>query len=113
MITPGVSDPATTSAKVLWTALRTAAVQDTFTKIGFENHPAISSAYARFMLTKMPTKKVLELVLQVGSLETRMKAVEDLANQAKKVADAASSIASANKKKKAKGASSGDAASEV
>jgi len=39
--------------------------------------------------------------------------VKDLAKQAKKVADAASSIASANKKKKAKGASSGDAASEV
>jgi len=34
--------------QVMWTALRTIAVQESFLRVGFKNHSSLASAYSRF-----------------------------------------------------------------
>lgn len=92
-----------TNEKVIWTALRTLSIQEEFLRVGFENHPGLSSAYSRFMLTHMPNKAVLKLQTEMETTVKKLKVVEEGVNKATGLANSAISKANANgavKKKK-------------
>ncbi len=101
--TPDITDVSGTTVKVMWTALRTLSVQDTFIKVGFENHPSLSSAYSRFMLTNMPNEEVSNLTKQVSELQSTVKALQDSLKKTSRITDQnTSSLANLNGKSKKK-----------
>jgi hypothetical protein len=86
--------------QVMWTALCTISVQESFLKVGFKNHSSLASAYSRFLLTQYQTsaselqdlkKKVSTFSSKIESQESEMsdikrkfKVVEGTANSAQK-----------------------------
>jgi hypothetical protein len=86
------------SSKILWQSLRTIAVQETFMRVGFKNHPSLASAYSKFLLTQYQktagelnrvskeldacTKICMNMAASVEALEKRLKAAEGTANAA-------------------------------
>lgn len=101
--TADYQDRAGTNEKVIWTALRTLSIQEDFLRVGFENHPGLSSAYSRFMLTNMPNKAVLKLQGEMEVAVKKLKEVEAGVTKATGLANSAISKATAagsSKKKK-------------
>jgi hypothetical protein len=99
---PDVGDT-TMYPKVLWQALRTISVQESFLRVGFKNHSSLASAYSRFLLTQYQ-RTALELAkvskeaeaykTKLGSvtnlveaLDKRVRAAEGTANAAKNAMD--------------------------
>jgi hypothetical protein len=94
---PDVVDDAI-STKILWQSLRTIAVQETFMRVGFKNHPSLASAYSKFLLTQYQKTAVelgrvsheldackklcMNMASSVEALEKRLKAAEGTANAA-------------------------------
>jgi hypothetical protein len=94
---PDVVDDAI-STKILWQSLRTIAVQETFMRVGFKNHPSLSSAYSKFLLTQYQKSAVelsrmskeleacrklcMDMASTVEAVEKRLKAAEGTANAA-------------------------------
>lgn len=94
---PDVVDDAI-SAKIMWQSLRTIAVQETFMRVGFKNHPSLSSAYSKFLLTQYQKtasdlgrvskelevcKKICsDMAATVEAVEKRLRAAEGTANAA-------------------------------
>jgi len=86
--------------QVMWTALRTIAVQESFLRVGFKNHSLLASAYSRFLLTQYQTsaselqqvkKKVIAFASKfedqddaMADLKRKFKVVEGMANSAHK-----------------------------
>lgn len=86
------------STKILWQSLRTIAVQETFMRVGFKNHPSLASAYSKFLLTQYQktagelnrvskeldacTKICINMAAHVEAVEKRLKAAEGTANAA-------------------------------
>jgi hypothetical protein len=64
--------------KVLWQALRTISVQESFMRVGFKNHSSLSSAYSRFLLTQYQ-RASQELSKATKELETQKRKLDDLA----------------------------------
>jgi outer membrane murein-binding lipoprotein Lpp len=95
---PDVGDPSI-NPKVLWQALRTITVQESFMRVGFKNHSSLASAYSRFLLTQyqqtalelsrvskeaeLYKSKIADLAGIVEALDKRMRAAEGTANAAK------------------------------
>jgi len=94
---PDVVDDAI-STKIMWQSLRTIAVQETFMRVGFKNHPSLSSAYSKFLLTQYQKtaselgrvtkeldicrKMCSDMVSTVEAVEKRLRAAEGTANAA-------------------------------
>jgi len=86
--------------QVMWTALRTIAVQESFLRVGFKNHSSLASAYSCFLLTQYQTpaselqevkKKVTAFASKfedqddaMADLKRKFKVVEGMANSAHK-----------------------------
>lgn len=97
---PDVGNPDIAS-KLMWQSLRTISIQEGFLRVGFKNHPSLSSAYSRFLLTQYQQtslelntmtkevetqkRKVAELTSGLETLEKRLKAAEGTANAAQNV----------------------------
>jgi hypothetical protein len=95
---PDVGDTSI-NPKVLWQALRTITVQESFMRVGFKNHSSLASAYSRFLLTQYQQtalelakvskeaevykSKLVDVVGTVEALDKRVRAAEGTANAAK------------------------------
>lgn len=95
---PDVGD-ASIHPKVLWQALRSIAVQESFLRVGFKNHSSLASAYSRFLLTQyqqmalelnrvskeaeMGKIKMAEMSSAFEALDKRVRAAEGTASAAK------------------------------
>jgi hypothetical protein len=73
---PDVGNPAL-YPKVLWQALRTISVQESFMRVGFKNHSSLSSAYSRFLLTQYQ-RSSQELAKATKELESQKRKLEEL-----------------------------------
>ena len=83
----------------LWATLRTLSVMQEYQKHGIENHPAISAAYVRFLVSHSGQGEIAKFKKELGSLSSKL----DTVKAAAKAAQCASSTAvnAANEAKKA------------
>lgn len=77
---PDVGNPAL-YPKVLWQALRTIAVQESFMRVGFKKHSSLSSAYSRFLLTTQYQQASQELAKATKELEVQKHKLDELTLQ--------------------------------
>ena len=86
-----VEDPASICAHMLWSCIKTHDVMTSYMEYSFENHPAISAEYVKFLATNSGFDKVEKM----ESTVTGMKAAVDKAGadalKAHQIADGASS----------------------
>ena len=85
-----IEDPTNVCGHVLWSSCKTHDVMSTDMKHKFENHPAISAEYIKFLATNSGSEKVEKLVVQVKELQTELKAAKEDAKLVIKKADVAS-----------------------
>jgi len=93
--------------QVMWTALRTIAVQESFLQVGFKNHLSLASAYSHFLLTQYQTSasELQEVKKQVTAFASKFEDQDDAMADLKrnfKVAEGMANSAhkSSSKKKK-------------
>ena len=86
-----IEDPANVSAHILWSCCRTHDVMAFYMKHKFENHPAISAEYIKFLAMNSGSEKVEKLTVQVKELLVEVKTVKEEAKKAAAKATAASS----------------------
>ena len=88
--------------RALWGVLKTHAKMMEYTRIGFKNHPLISSVYVRFLIKNASIGRVIKLEAENMSLKSKIKEVETLAKEARKQSDLAMNRADEAKKAAAK-----------
>ena len=82
-----VDDPSSICAHMLWSCFRTHDVMSTYLDANFENHPAISAEYVKFLATNSGYDKVEKMEITVGSMKDDVKRAVDLADKAFKRAE--------------------------
>ena len=88
--------------RALWGVIKTHAKMAEYTRIGFKNHPHISSVCVRYLIKHAGIGKVIKLEAEVVALKERLREVEALAREIKRKADTAMNRADEAKKLAAK-----------
>ena len=68
--------------RALWGVIQTHGKMREYLKVGFKNHPSISSEYVRFLIQKASVGRVEKLETQCASLRDRVQGVEETARSA-------------------------------
>jgi uncharacterized protein YPO0396 len=89
-----VEDPSSICAHVLWSCFRTHDIMATYMDVNFENHPAISAEYVKFLATNSGFDQVERLKTTVASFKPLVEKASSDAAKAKSVADGSASAAS-------------------
>ena len=84
--------------RALWGILQTHAKMREYLRVGFKNHPSVSSEYVRFLIQNASAGKVSKLELEIKGLKERLTAVEVLAKNAMKKGETALNRADKAKK---------------
>ena len=82
-----VEDPASICSHMLWSCFRTHDVMTTYMDHNFENHPAISAEYVKFLATNSGYDKVEKMELTVAAMKENVTKALDAADKASKRAD--------------------------
>ena len=90
-----VEDPASICAHMLWSCFKTHDIMTTYMEFNFENHPAISAEYVKFLATNSGFDKVERLEGVVSGLKTQVDKAGSEATKARTIADGAASAGSA------------------
>ena len=88
-----VEDPASVCAHMMWACLKTHDVRALYLEHNFENHPAISPEYVKFLATNSGSEKLDRLEATVTTVKTVVDKAMDEAKKARSIADGASSLA--------------------
>jgi hypothetical protein len=83
-------DRASVCSHILWASFRTHDVAQVYLDYNFENHPAISSEFIKFLATNSGFEKVEQLTDQVELLKTKLAAAISEVSTAKSKSDTAS-----------------------
>ncbi|KAI2494741.1 hypothetical protein MHU86_19778 [Fragilaria crotonensis] len=94
VVAMNVEDPSSICAHVLWSCFRTHDIMATYMDVNFENHPAISAEYVKFLATNSGFEKVERLETTVASFKSLVDKASSDAAKAKSVADGSASAAS-------------------
>ena len=68
--------------RTLWGVIQTHGKMREYMKIGFKNHPSISSEYVRFLIQNASVGRVIRLENQYGQVKERLQSIDDLAKAA-------------------------------
>ena len=93
-----VEDPSSICSHLLWACFRTHDVMKTYLDHHFENHPAVSAEYVKFLATNSGFDKVEKMELVVTAMKEKVERAIDAAEKAGKRADAATDKFSAANK---------------
>ena len=83
-----VEDPASICSHLLWATFRTHDVMKVYLDHHFENHPAISAEYVKFLATNSGFDKVEKMEVAMTSMKEKVEKAMDVAEKAGKRADA-------------------------
>jgi hypothetical protein len=83
-------NPVSTCGHILWASFRTHEVMTTYVEHQFENHPAISTEYVKFLATNSGSEKVAKLALTVEGVQAKAIAASSEASKASSKADTSS-----------------------
>ena len=84
--------------RALWGVIQTHGKMKEYLKVGFKNHPSISSEYVRFLIQHASIGRVERLEAQNTSLKDRVQAVDELARAAMRKGETALNRAEEAKK---------------
>jgi hypothetical protein len=98
VVAMNVEDPSSICAHVLWSCFRTHDIMATYMDVNFENHPAISAEYVKFLATNSGFEKVERLETTLASVKLLAEKASSDAAKAKSVADGSASAASSGTK---------------
>ena len=93
-----VEDPSSICSHLLWSCFRTHDVMSTYIDYNFENHPAISAEYVKFLATNSGYDKVEKMEAAVIAMKDNVAKALDAADKAAKRADVATDKFSAANK---------------
>lgn len=93
-----IEDPSSICSHLLWACFRTHDVMKTYLDHHFENHPAISAEYVKFLATNSGFDKVEKMELAVAGMKEKVDKAIDSADKAGKKADASTDKFSAANK---------------
>jgi hypothetical protein len=93
-----VEDPESICAHLLWACFRTHDVMETYMDANFENHPAVSAEYVKFLALNSGFDKVEKLETMVVALKAQADTATKDAAKARSIADGAASAATATTK---------------
>ncbi|KAI2495941.1 hypothetical protein MHU86_18551 [Fragilaria crotonensis] len=94
VVAMNVEEPASICAHVLWSCFRTHDIMATYLEVNFENHPAISAEYVKFLATNSGFDKVERMETMMSGIKSQVdKAVSDV-TKARSIADGAASAGS-------------------
>ena len=82
-----VEDPASICSHLLWACFRTHDVMTTYMDHNFENHPAISAEYVKFLATNSGHDKVEKMEILVAAMKDNVSKALEVADKASKRAD--------------------------
>ena len=68
--------------RALWGIIQTHGKMREYLRVGFKNHPSISSEYVRFLIQNASVGKVDRLETQLNSLKDRVQTIDDVARSA-------------------------------
>jgi hypothetical protein len=88
-----VEDPASVCAHMLWACLKTHDVCAHYLEHNFENHPAISAEYVKFLATNSGSEELERMESTVTSVKTMVDKAMEVAKKARYIADGASRVA--------------------
>ena len=91
-------DRASICSSILWSVFRTHDKMTEFEDANFEDHPAVSSEYIKFLATNSGFDLIVDLEKEVASLKSEAKDSERKMNAVIKKADSASTSADSNKR---------------
>ena len=86
-----VEDPASICSHMLWSCFKTHDVMTTYMEYSFENHPAISAEYVKFLATNSGFDKVEKMEATVSGRKASVEKAGADALKARQIADGASS----------------------
>lgn len=93
-----VEDPSSICAHLLWSCFRTHDVMAGYIEHNFENHPAISAEYVKFLATNSGFDKVEKMEILVMSMKDNVaKALDSATNAGKQALVMADKFSAANK----------------
>jgi hypothetical protein len=98
VVAMNVEDPASICAHMLWSCFRTHDVMTTYMESNFENHPAVSAEYVKFLALNSGFDKVEKLEGLLATLKTQTEAATKAVGAARSIADGAASANSATSK---------------
>ena len=84
--------------RALWGVIKTHAKMAEYTRIGFKNHPHISSVYVRYLIKHAGIERVIKLEAENLALKERLRDLETLVKEVRKKADTAMNRADEAKK---------------
>ena len=93
VVAMNVEDPGSICAHVLWSCFRTHDIMTSYLEVNFENHPAISAEYVKFLATNSGFDKVERLETTVSSLKVLVDKATTESTKARSIADGAASAA--------------------
>ncbi|KAI2495228.1 hypothetical protein MHU86_19282 [Fragilaria crotonensis] len=95
VVAMNVEDPGSICAHVLWSCFKTHDIMATYLEVNFENHPAISAEYVKFLATNSGFDKVDRLETTVAALKVQVEKAASESAKARSIADGSASAASA------------------
>lgn len=95
VVAMNVEDPGSICAHVLWSCFKTHDIMATYLEVNFENHPAISAEYVKFLATNSGFDKVDRLETTVAALKVQVEKATSESAKARSIADGSASAASA------------------
>lgn len=84
-----VEDPVSICSHLLWSCFRTHDVMAEYIDYNFENHPAISAEYVKFLATNSGYDKVEKMEVMVLNMKENVTKALDMADKAKKSGESA------------------------
>ena len=94
VVAMNVEEPGSICAHVLWSCFRTHDIMSTYLEANFENHPAISAEYVKFLATNSGFDKVDRLETTVAALKVQVEKAVAESTKARSIADGSASAAS-------------------
>ena len=84
------TNPVSTCGRIVWASFRTHEVMASYVAHQFENHPAISTEYVKFLATNSGSEKVVKLTTVVETMPTKLNTAATDASKAGSKADSCS-----------------------
>ncbi|KAI2498995.1 hypothetical protein MHU86_15499 [Fragilaria crotonensis] len=94
VVAMNVEEPGSICAHVLWSCFRTHDIMAMYMDVNFENHPAISAEYVKFLATNSGFDKVEKLEVAMTGFKVQVEKASSEASKARSIADGAASSAS-------------------
>ena len=94
VVAMNVEDPGSICAHVLWSCFKTHDIMSSYLDVHFENHPAISAEYVKFLATNSGFEKVERLEAAMNGVKAQVEKASTDAAKARSIADGSASASS-------------------